>query len=179
MPNETPNTPNDITRFRAAGVPAGPLPGAVRVDTEALKWTDFPEGNARFVLLSIDPTSGGWTGILKFPPGQKIQMHHHAGGVEVYNISGDWSYTEGGMGPGYYMYEPAGVIHEPQIESEVTMFVVVRGSIVYFDDDGNFESFMDAHMLYTLVKNNGAADHLKHFDALMVERPLAAVQHTS
>jgi hypothetical protein len=32
--------------------------------------------------------------------------------------------------------------------------------------------WLDAHMLYTIAKQNGAVDHLRHLDHLMVERTI-------
>jgi 2,4'-dihydroxyacetophenone dioxygenase len=158
--------------FKALGIPAGRTPGAVLVNTNEMKWTPFPEGNGQFILLNLDPTTGGWTGLVKFPAGVVVPMHLHSGGIDLYNISGKWSYAEGEMSAGSYFYEPSGVIHEPAIELETTLFAVVRGASIFFDEDGKPVSWQDAHMLYTLCKNNGAVDHLKHLDGLMEDRPL-------
>ncbi|MDV6284515.1 MULTISPECIES: cupin domain-containing protein [Rhodococcus] len=167
------NANERVSEYKALGIPAGTLPGSVLVDTNEMKWTPFPGADAgEFLLLSLDPANGGWTGIVRFPPGIRIQMHLHAGGVDVYNLSGHWTYDGGDMKPGSYFYEPAGIIHEPDIEDDVTMFVVVRGISMYFGDDGHVSSWLDSHMLYTLCKANGAAEHLKHYDGLMTERAL-------
>lgn len=149
------------------------MPGAQMVQPESIPWTPFPDGTgAAFKLLSVDPGSGGWTTIMRFPEGVEIPMHLHLGAVEIYTIRGDWSYQEGKLGTGGYAYEPSGVIHEPESESEVELFIVSRGSNLYFDDEGNFTMWLDAHMLYTMANANGAVDHLKHLDGLLVDRPI-------
>jgi hypothetical protein len=101
-------------------------------------------------------------------------MHLHMGAVEIYTVRGTWSYQEGTLTAGGYAYEPSGVLHEPDSETEVELFIVNRGGNLYFDDDGRFTRWVDAHMLYTLAKANGAAGHLKHLDHLLVDRPFPA-----
>jgi quercetin dioxygenase-like cupin family protein len=163
----------DRDAYQALTVKATSLPGALMLEPESIPWTDFPDGTgARFRLLSVDPGSGGWTTIMRFPEGVQIPMHLHLGAVEIYTISGTWSYQEGRLTAGGYAYEPSGVIHEPDSESEVELFIVSRGSNLYFDDDGKFLMWLDAHMLYTIAKENGAVDHLRHLEHLIVNRAI-------
>ena len=156
-------------------VKAVSMPGAQMLQPGAIPWTDFPDGTgAAFKLLNVDIGSGGWTTIMRFPEGVQIPMHLHLGAVEIYTISGNWSYQEGRLTAGGYAYEPSGVIHEPDSETEVELFIVSRGSNLYFDENGKFLMWLDAHMLYTIAKHNGAVDHLRHLDHLMVERTIPA-----
>lgn len=151
------------------------MPGALMLQTDTIAWTGFPDGaGGEFKLLNVDIGSGGWTTIMRFPREVEIPMHLHLGGVDIYTIRGDWSYQEGKLGTGGYAYEPSGVVHEPESESVVELFIVTRGSNIYFDAEGNFTVWLDAHMLYTLAKANGAVGHLGHLDHLMVDRPVPA-----
>lgn len=147
------------------------VPGALMLQTEHIPWTPNPDGGpGEFKLLSIDPGSGGWTTLNRFPAGAQVPMHLHMGAVEIYTISGTWSYQEGELHAGGYAYEPSGVLHEPDAESEVELLIVNRGGNLYFDDRGRFVKWVDYHMLYTAAAANGAADHLAHLDHLLVER---------
>lgn len=159
--------------YRSLTVKPASMPGALMLQADQIPWTEFPDGTgARFKLLNVDIGSGGWTTIMWFPDGVQIPMHLHLGAVEVYTIRGTWSYQEGRLTDGGYAYEPSGVLHEPDSESEVELFIVNRGSNLYFDADGNFMTWLDAHMLYTTAKANGAVDHLSHLDHLLVNRSI-------
>jgi 2,4'-dihydroxyacetophenone dioxygenase len=161
--------------YQALTVEPVSLPGALMLQTGDIPWTRFPDNaGGEFKLLNVDIGSGGWTTLMRFPDGVEIPMHLHMGAVEIYTIRGTWSYQEGTLTAGGYAYEPSGVLHEPDSESEVELFIVNRGGNLYFDEDGRFTRWVDAHMLYTLAKANGAAEHLKHLDHLLVERPFPA-----
>ncbi|HEX3591560.1 MAG TPA: 2,4'-dihydroxyacetophenone dioxygenase family protein [Pseudonocardiaceae bacterium] len=169
-------TSNDRTGrapYQALTVKATSLPGALMEQGDDIPWTPFPDGTgADFKLLNVDIGSGGWTTIMRFPQGVEIPMHLHLGAVEIYTIRGSWSYQEGRLTDGGYAYEPSGVIHEPSSETEVELFIVSRGSNLYFDEDGRFTMWLDAHMLYTTAKANNAVHHLRHLDHLIVDRPI-------
>lgn len=168
-----PGDMSDQMPYQALTVRATSLPGALMLQADHIPWTPFPDGTgAEFKLLNVDVGSGGWTTIMRFPDGVEIPMHLHLGAVEIYTISGTWSYQEGTITTGGYAYEPSGVIHEPSSESEVLLFIISRGSNLYFDDSGKFTMWLDAHMLYTTAKANNAVSHLKHLDHLIVDRPI-------
>jgi len=149
------------------------MPGAQMLRTETIPWTPFPDGSGgEFKLLNVDLGTGGTTTLMRFPKDTRVPMHLHLGAVEIYTVSGTWSYQEGTLDAGGYAYEPSGVIHEPDSETGVELFIVSRGSNLYFDENGDFTAWLDAHMLYTTAKANGAAEHLRHLDDLIVERPI-------
>lgn len=167
--------PRNNQPYQALTVKAASLPGALMLRTSDIPWTAYPDGGpGEFKLLNIDVGSGGWTTLNRFPDGARIPMHLHLGAVEIYTIAGTWSYQEGRLTAGGYAYEPSGVLHEPDSESEVELFIVNHGGNLYFDGEGRFRKWVDAHMLYTAAKANGAVDHLRHLDHLLVDRPYPA-----
>lgn len=166
---------NERQPYQKLTARAQPIPGALMLQTHTIPWTPDPDGGpGEFKLLSVDIGSGGWTTLNRFPDDAHIPMHLHMGAVEIYTIRGAWSYQEGELTAGGYAYEPAGVLHEPDAESDVELFIVNRGGNLYFDDEGRFTKWVDAHVLYTTAKANGAVEHLRHLDHLLVSRAYSA-----
>lgn len=146
------------------------LPGALMLNPDNIPWTEFPSGQTEFKLLHINLQTGGSTYLVRNRPGGNLPIHQHLGGVEVYTISGSWSYQEGRVSSGGYSYEPHCVIHKPTTEGDFLLFVIQHGPTIFFSPEGVPDYILDCHRLYTRAKANNAVDHLKHFDHLMVER---------
>jgi quercetin dioxygenase-like cupin family protein len=79
--------------------------------------------------------------LLRLEPGTVIPRHRHEGEVHALNLRGERKLLDTGevIGPGGYVYEPAGnedswmaVGSEPLV-----IFVTVRGAIESIDDAGN------------------------------------------
>jgi quercetin dioxygenase-like cupin family protein len=98
---------------------------------EALK--DAPPG-PMLAVLSGDPTKGAYTAIEKFPAGFSAPMHTHPVNHKVVVISGTWIHGEPGkpevrLGPGSYLFQPAGQKHSTACDaaSECVFFIESSG----------------------------------------------------
>jgi len=92
--------------------------------------------------------------LVSFAPGSVVPLHYHTGEAEVYTLTGRWHYAEYAKQPqfsGSYLFEPAGSVHTlvvPDDNTEDTLMLVrVRGANVNFNQDGSFNSILDATAL--------------------------------
>lgn len=115
--------------------------------------------------LFLDPQNGVWVLRALFKPGVVLPTHYHTGDVHFFTIRGRWHYAEHPDQPqtaGSYLYEPGSSVHTlvtPEDNTEITEgLMVVRGTNVNFDQDGNYVGTMDANSLMQL------------FDSLVKER---------
>ncbi len=119
--------------------------------------------------LFLDAENGVWVLRVKFKPGTTLPKHFHTGVVHFYTLSGMWYYLEYPDQPqtaGCYLYEPGGSIHTfhcPEESGGADGFMVVHGSNINFDDDGNFVNIMDAgwieQMVLAAAKSQGIQPH--------------------
>ncbi len=114
--------------------------------------------------LYLNAEEGIWVLRVLFPPGITLPKHFHTGTVHLWTISGAWHYVEYPDQPqtaGCYLYEPGGSIHTfhtPETNTELTdTFMVVTGSNVNYDEDGNLVGIMDAGWIADAV-NTAAAE---------------------
>lgn len=107
--------------------------------------------------LFLDSENGTWVLRVKFKPGTTLPKHFHTGVVHFYTLSGSWHYLEYPDQPqtaGCYLYEPGGSIHTfhtPEDSEGADGFMVVSGSNINFDQDGNFINIMDAGWIEQMV----------------------------
>ena len=111
--------------------------------------------------LYLDPQRGVWCLRALFHPGVRLPTHYHTGSVHLWTLSGRWYYAEHPEQPqtaGCYLFEPGGSIHTfvvPEDNTEVTeTLMVVEGTNVNFDPEGNYHSVLDASSILLLI------DHL-------------------
>jgi anti-sigma factor ChrR (cupin superfamily) len=85
-------------------------------------------------MLSGDPTKGPYTAIEKFPAGFSAPLHTHPANHKVVVISGTWIHGEPGkadvrLGPGSYLFQPAGMKHSTACDaaSECVFFIESSG----------------------------------------------------
>lgn len=78
--------------------------------------------------------------LLRVQPGVVIGRHHHTGEVHVLGLAGTRELIETGrrVGPGDYVYEPAGNVDNWRVigDEPVLLFITARGAIEYLDDTG-------------------------------------------
>lgn len=108
--------------------------------------------------LFLSPEQGLWIMRAKFKPGTTLPKHFHTGTVNFYTLAGCWYYLEypnEKQTAGSYLYEPGGSIHTfhcPEDSPEgADGFMIVEGSNVNFDDDGNFVNVMDAGWIEEMI----------------------------
>ncbi|KKC99313.1 2,4'-dihydroxyacetophenone dioxygenase family protein [Photobacterium halotolerans] len=108
----------------------------------------------------LDPDNGVWVLRVLFEPGVVLPMHYHTGSVHLWTLSGCWHYAEYPDQPqtaGCYLYEPGSSIHQfltPADNTEVTdTLMVVTGSNINFDKDGNYLGMLDANSIIAVIEH--------------------------
>ena len=98
------------------------------VDVAALPWekTSFPGVEAKTLL--IDRATGLLTVLLKMGPGVKLPDHEHVLIEQTYVLAGTLVCGEGTVGPGNFVWRPAGSRHEawagPEGNLSIAMFQI-------------------------------------------------------
>jgi len=105
----------------------------VIADPSNLEWIDgsaetsLPPG-VRIKVLSEDPTKQLRNVLVSFPPGYVEPRHMHRSTHSTFLLQGRWIVEGKEIGPGGYMYGPAGVAHGPFESPEGSLvFASVRG----------------------------------------------------
>ena len=83
--------------------PAQPL------DTGVMSWIPTGPGKSfRPLRFAAD----GWSELMRLEPGSTVAVHRHTGEVHAFNLAGTREIFGTGerVGPGSYVYEPAGMI---------------------------------------------------------------------
>ena len=108
--------------------------------------------------LMLDPHNGVWVVRAVIHPGVTLPTHFHTGSVHLWTLSGSWHYLEYPDQPqtaGSYLYEPGSSVHTlstPKDNKEPTeMVMVVTGSNVNFDADGNYLGLLDANSIIQMI----------------------------
>src|SRR5690348_485681 len=110
---------------------------ALPVDTDGMPW--IPTGTGKS-FRPLRFAADGWSELMRLEPGSAVALHRHTGEVHAFNISGTREILGTGelVGPGSYVYEPAGTVDgwgaigdEPCV-----VHIKVTGTIEYLDDDG-------------------------------------------
>ena len=119
--------------------PARPL------DTGSMPWIATGPGKAfRPLRFAAD----GWSELMRLEPGCAVPLHRHTGDVHAYGLSGTRQILGTGerVGPGNYVYEPAGTIDgwaaagaEPCV-----IHLKVASVIEYLGDDGQVTDTVSA-----------------------------------
>jgi quercetin dioxygenase-like cupin family protein len=101
-----------------------------------MKWVALPDAppGPMLSVISGDPTKGAYTAIEKFPGGFSAPMHTHPADHKAVIISGTWIHGEPGkpdvrLGPGSYLFQPAGQKHTTACDaaSECVFFIESSG----------------------------------------------------
>jgi len=117
------------------------------VKTADLPWMPLEPGlSARFLRLENDERSLQ----LRVEPGTIIPRHRHGGAVNAYNLEGyRWLGDGSIVGPGDYVYEPAGNIDSWGCHGDQPCIVQISmsGALDYLDDAGGVVSSTDTPTL--------------------------------
>ena len=101
-----------------------------------MKWEPLPDGPPGVVQATLwgDSTKGAYGGISKFPAGWSAPLHTHPSDHKLVIISGTWIHGEPGkpdvkLGPGSYLFQPAGQKHTTACDaaSECVFFIESSG----------------------------------------------------
>ncbi|HVR40042.1 MAG TPA: 2,4'-dihydroxyacetophenone dioxygenase family protein [Thermoanaerobaculia bacterium] len=110
------------------------------IDSEALPWGPAKDGISA-KPLHFFPNDRGWDLLLRVEPGTVVKRHRHTGEVHAFNLSGSRKLIETGevVGPGGYVYEPAGNVDSWMAvgDEPAIVHVVVKGAVEYLDQNDN------------------------------------------
>jgi hypothetical protein len=92
--------------------------------------------------------TGGWSELMRLEPGSAVPLHRHTGDVHAFNLSGAREILGTGerVGPGNYVYEPAGTIDGWAAvgDEPCVIHIKVAGVIEYLGDDGQVTETVSA-----------------------------------
>jgi quercetin dioxygenase-like cupin family protein len=106
-------------------------------DPSTLPWIPLGPGES-FKPLRFMPN--GRALLLRLEPGTVVPRHRHLGEVHGFNLSGTRLLldTDETVGPGHYVYEPAGNVDSWMAvgDEPVVVYIVSFGAMEYLGEDG-------------------------------------------
>ena len=120
--------------------------------------------------LWISPSANSWADILMCKGPGLVNRHYHPHEVLAYTISGKWGYLEHDWiaTAGDFIYESPGEGHTLVAYAHpdpMKVFFVVRGPLIWLDEEGNSAGHFDVHDYIALCKAHyesiGMAGHVE------------------
>jgi 2,4'-dihydroxyacetophenone dioxygenase len=120
--------------------------------------------------LWISPSANSWCDILMCKGPGLVNRHYHPHEVLAYTVSGKWGYLEHDWvaTAGDFIYESPGEGHtlvSYEHPDPMKVFFVVRGPLIWLDEDGNSAGHFDVHDYIDLCKKHyesiGMPDHVE------------------
>jgi 2,4'-dihydroxyacetophenone dioxygenase len=107
------------------------------IDTDSLPWQPISPGFSLKVLRATTDDEARAV-LLRLEPGTVIQRHRQGGDVHAFHLAGRRKLLDTGevVGPGSYVYEPAGNVDSWMAvgDEPLVVHVVVRGAVEYLDE---------------------------------------------
>jgi anti-sigma factor ChrR (cupin superfamily) len=94
----------------------------IQIDTNSAQWLP---GNGGLKVLPLYEFDGESTALVHWPAGEHFQPHVHAGGEEIYVISGEFIDEHGRYPQGSWIRSPHMSRHNPYVEKETVILVKV------------------------------------------------------
>ena len=114
--------------------------GSLLTEAGSLPWIPLGPGES-FKPLRFLAGNRGRVLLLRLEPGSVVPPHRHTGDVHAFNVEGSRELIDSGqiVGPGDYVYEPAGNADTWRVvgDGPCTVFIATRGVMEYLDGDGN------------------------------------------
>ena len=112
--------------------------------------------------LWISPTTNRWCDVLMAKEAGLVNRHYHPHEVFAYTISGKWGYLEHDWTAtaGDFVYEAPGEGHTLvayEHEEPMRAIFIVKGPLIWLDEDGGSEDFFDVHHYIAMCKEHYAA----------------------
>ena len=129
-----------------------------RITPESIPWVPLAPGKA-FKPLRFLLEDRGFVELLRLQPGEAIPLHRHTGEVHAINLEGSRQLGSGEViGPGGYVYEPAGNVDSWKVHGDAPLIVlvVVMGAVEYLDDRGEVISRWTASRLFDVYHDYSA-----------------------
>jgi quercetin dioxygenase-like cupin family protein len=108
------------------------------LDTERIPWIPLAPGES-FKPLRFLPDDRGRVLLLRLEPGTAVPLHRHLGDVHAFNLAGSGRLDTGDVvGPGGYVYEPAGNVDSWLAvgDEPVIVHISAYGAMEYLDASG-------------------------------------------
>ena len=141
------------------------LPARV-AEHSAVPWVPLSAGKS-FKPLRFMRDNRGFVELLRLEPGAAIPWHRHSGEVHAFNLEGTRELCTGELiGPGDYVYEPAGNTDAWTVVGNVPLvvFVVVMGAVEYLGPDGTVTSRYTCETLRTAYHRYCAEQGIEPLD---------------
>jgi quercetin dioxygenase-like cupin family protein len=133
------------------------------VDAESIPWIPLGPGES-FKPLAFLPNDRGRVLLLRLEPGTLVPRHRHSGEVHGLNLQGRRELIESGeiVGPGGYVYEPAGNIDSWRAigDEPVIVHIIAYGGLEYLGDHDEVLRRDDAASLRLLYERYCAEHQL-------------------
>jgi len=107
----------------------------------------------------ISPSTNRWCDVLMAKGAGLVGRHYHPHEVFAYTISGKWAYLEHDWTAtaGDFIYETPGEAHTLvsfEHKDPMRVFFVVKGPVVWIDEDGNSTGHFDVHDYLALCREH-------------------------
>lgn len=134
--------------------------GGDTVHTGEVPW--LPLAEKVFIrVLKTNRETGGFSVMIRAEPGGVLPRHRHVGEAEVYILKGQGNHPQSGdFGPGDFITEPKGALHDPvEFGEETELLMICDGPSEFLGEDGGVQHVMDLGMLDYLVARYGGEKH--------------------
>ena len=136
------------------------------VGADDTPWVPLSAGKA-FKPLRFLRDDRGFVELLRLQPGEEIALHRHTGEVHAFNLQGSRELCTGEtVGPGGYVYEPAGNVDSWKVvgDTPLIVFLAVMGAVEYLDADGAVTSCYTASRLREIYCRHCEANQIHVLD---------------
>jgi 2,4'-dihydroxyacetophenone dioxygenase len=147
--------PNSLAILSARTLAPGRVPWVPLSGRKSFKPLRFLSGNRGFVEL------------LRLEPGEAIPLHRHTGDVHAINLEGSRELCTGEIiGPGDYVYEPAGNTDSWKVvgDKPLVVLVVVTGAVEYLGPENTVTNRFTADTLMECYRQYCAANNIEPLD---------------
>lgn len=107
------------------------------IDTDSMPWIPTGPGKS---FRPLRFAAGSWSELMRLEPGSAVAVHRHTGEVHAFNLTGTREIFGTGerVGPGSYVYEPAGTIDGWAAigDEPCVVHIKVTGAIEYLGENG-------------------------------------------
>jgi quercetin dioxygenase-like cupin family protein len=124
-------------------------------------------GRKSFKPLRFLSGNRGFVELLRLEPGEAIPLHRHTGDVHAINLEGSRELCTGEIiGPGDYVYEPAGNTDSWKVvgNKPLVVLVVVMGAVEYLGPENNVTNRFTADTLMECYRQYCASNNIEPLD---------------
>jgi len=129
-------------------------------------WVPLSEGKS-FKPLRFLSGNRGFVELLRMEPGETIPLHRHTGEVHAINLEGSRELCTGELiGPGDYVYEPAGNTDSWKVVGDIPLVVMIvaMGAVEYLGLDNAVTARFTADTLMQCYHEHCAANNIQPLD---------------